>query len=667
MKAAFDRTRASHFRGVGIRRCMEQVSARRFPGLPVLPAVFVFGFSLWVSGAIAGKIAIRDVTVTPRRAAAGTALTLTVTAESSGVSCTNFRIRTPYRASSGDVPRGFRIEKASGFAVFADHPSGNLLDNGPGDADLRDGRLKTQLSTAELAEGVHYLAVFAHNRPTAKSEDHVVDYRNLEIVVRDGTVSARVLERGEGGLTGRVRFDVFPLTVAVGTPLVCTVDLRGRSGVVTSAPVAIRLRSPYTVSRDEVLPGFVYDAEEKRAFIEDSPDHLIRDNGPLDTDLQVGVVRLSVPTAGWPAGCHALTLELASEELRLPYGTTKPYRDVLIDVPGPTDQFTVTLGDPVVVASGTHFSALVSLGEGRIYTGEYISEDWGRTWRPAAAAMPRPNRLPDGRLIATRYRALPVPGKEGEFTGRTYWSADGGKTVSTAASRVLVPLGTGALGHGPHVGPLFGRSVVRLRDGSLLSSMYGWFKGDSQADRYRKGGTMRRSYVCRSTDEGRTWEYLSTVAYRPFLGNEGYSELVIRKLSSADELLALVRTGGNNTPGWQDNPLMVSRSLDGGITWSPVARTGVEGVWPDLCIMSTGTLVCSTGRPGAFIMFSTDGGRTWTDHTPIDGERYSGYTAVCELRPGELLVGYGVQQGFDPATGTRRNQLRVVPVRVQRK
>jgi hypothetical protein len=80
--------------------------------------------------------------------------------------------------------------------------------------------------------------------------------------------------------------------------------------------------------------------------------------------------------------------------------------------------------------------------------------------------------------------------------------------------------------------------------------------------------------------------------------------------------------------------------------------------------MHDGTLVCSTGRPGVFLMFSRDGGRTWTDHTPVDGERYSGYSAVCEVAPGRLLVGYGVRHGLDARTGRRQNELRVVEVRV---
>jgi len=325
------------------------------------------------------------------------------------------------------------------------------------------------------------------------------------------------------------------------------------------------------------------------------------------------------------------------------------------------------VGPSEYLADGTHFGSLVSLGEGRVLAEGLYSEDYGQTWRKTQKAMPRPNLLSDGSLIAMSYRALPVEGQKGVYRGQLWLSEDGGLTVQgPLPSKVVVPKARAAMGHGPHVGPLFGRSIVELSNGDLISAMYGWFEGDTEPDKYRAGGTMRRSYICRSSDRGRSWEYLSTVAYRPFLGNEGYSELVIRKLPN-DDIYALVRTGGNSNPGAQDNPLMMSRSGDDGRTWQTVERTGVEGCWPDLCVMHDGTLVCSTGRPGAFIMFSLDNGATWADITPIDAERYSGYTAVCEVRPGELLVGYGARNWYDPGTGRRSSQLRLRRVRVRRR
>ena len=65
-------------------------------------------------------------------------------------------------------------------------------------------------------------------------------------------------------------------------------------------------------------------------------------------------------------------------------------------------------------------------------------------------------------------------------------------------------------------------------------------------------------------------------------------------------------------------------------------------------------------------MFSVDSGITWTDHTSINGERYSGYSWVVEVGPNELLYGFGVRNGLDPETGERRDMLRITNIHVNR-
>lgn len=612
----------------------------------------------------AGTVTITQAMLTPNRVPRGDSFVLTMRAEGHNVSSLNFRVRTPYAAGKGDVPEGFVVERGKA-AVLPDDPSGNIIDNGEVDQDPETGALRVRIPTAGLAEGTHYLVAFAHNRPAGKDgESHALDYRNIELTVETETVSGRVLEKGATAVTETVTFDLPPRILAPGAPLVCGVTLK--DGV--QGDLAVQLKPPYTWGPEEVLPGFTYYPDEKTAYVEDDPSHIIRDNGPNDRNPAEGAIRLEVPTAGWPAGVHVLTLECPRMAMRAPYGHSgNVYRDVTFAIPSPGDRLDVTVAPSVFVGDGTHFSNLVCLGDGRLFSDQFLSEDGGRTWKRHGHGFPRPNLLPDGTLIGTTYRALPVENRPGEYSGSLFRSDDGGRTVTgPIPMRAIVPQARSALGHSHHVGPLFGRSIVQREDGSLISSMYGWFKGDTEPDRYRSGGTMRRSYICESADGGLTWTYLSTVAYEPFLGNEGYSELVIRKIHNGD-ILAIVRTGGNSNPGWQDNPLMVSRSTDGGATWSPVQRTGVEGVWPDLCVMSDGTLVCSTGRPGAMIMFSLDNGKTWTDQTPIDGERYSGYTAVCEVEPGELVVAYGVRNGLDPETGSRRHMLRAARVTVGRK
>ena len=605
------------------------------------------------------RITITKIGVQPSELARGETFTLRVAAEGTGVAIGSYRLRTPYPTQPQSVPPGFALE--GGYAVYQDE-GGAIADNGSRDLEPAPGEVAVEVSTRTLPPGVNYLVVFAHNRPAPGP--HVLDYRNLRLDVDEETVTVRVMERGAGPESALVEFSLPQRSVEPGEPVVCGAAVAGAH----EAQLALRLRPPYTWGEDEVPPGFVYYSEEKVGYFEDGPDHLLRDNGPHDTDPADGRLQLAVPTDDWPPGVHALTLEAPFLGGRHPYGGTgEVYRDFAVKVPDPGDRFDVEVGPSAFLDSGTHFGSLVSLGDGRVSTETRVSEDAGRTWRRLPRPLPRPNLLRDGTLIGMAYRALPIEGRKGAYTGFRHVSTDGGGTVEGPEdSLVLVPKARAALGHGPHVGPLFGRSIVELPGGELLAGMYGWFEGDAEPDRYREGGTMRRAYTCLSTDRGKSWEYLSTVAYRPFLGNEGYSELVVRGLPNG-EILALVRTGGNSSPGWQDNPLMASRSADGGRTWSPVERTGVEGVWPDLCVMSDGTLVCSYGRPGAHIMFSIDNGHTWTDHTPIDGERYSGYTAVCEVAPGELLVGYGARAWLDPETGERQDNLRICRVRVRRR
>jgi len=622
--------------------------------------IFAMGASAAVSALAAPSITLTRVTVEPAELPRGESFLLRAEAEGSGVEVKSFRVRTPYAVGEAELPPGFVRE--SGKAVFAGD-QGAIFDNGRHDQDPADGAIAVKISTRNWSEGTHYLVLFAHNRPGTGS--HILDHRNIRLDIGDEAVGVRVLAKHEGVAEGPLEF-ILPDTVAQpGEPLVCGAGIR--DGV--EGELSLRLRPPYTWCQPEVLSGFTYYDDEKVGYVEDGPDHTILDNGTLDRDPAEGSVRLELSTEGWPPGAHFLSLEAPGfSTVRAPYDKPgESYRDFAVHVPGPDDQFIVDVGPSKPFAPGTHFSAIVSLGEGRVLTDTHYSEDYGETWRRLGTAIPRPNVLSDGTVIAMSYRALPVEGQKGIYTGKLWLSEDGGSTVQgPLESKVTVPKARAALGHGPHVGPLFGRSIVELETGDLISAMYGWFDGDTQPDRYRSGGTMRRSYVGISHDRGRSWEYLSSVAYRPFLGNEGYSELVIRKLPNGD-ILALVRTGGNSNAGWQDNPLMISRSTDGGKTWSPVRRTGFEGVWPDLCVMQDGTLVCSTGRPGAFIMFSTDDGRTWTDATPIDAERYSGYTGICEVRPGELLMGYGARNWRDPETGERSHQLRLVRIKVRKR
>jgi len=161
-------------------------------------------------------------------------------------------------------------------------------------------------------------------------------------------------------------------------------------------------------------------------------------------------------------------------------------------------------------------------------------------------------------------------------------------------------------------------------------------------------------------DGGATWAYVTTIGY-DHIGSEGYNEGSMKALPNGD-LMAVMRTGSMKDRKCQDNPIMAATSADGGKTWTEPRRTGVNGAFPDLCVLSDGTLAVSYGRPGANIMFSHDGGETWNDHTIVDPTPYSGYTTICEAGPGEILMLFGVKDRREAKTGERSSEIRAARI-----
>jgi S-formylglutathione hydrolase FrmB len=223
-----------------------------------------------------------------------------------------------------------------------------------------------------------------------------------------------------------------------------------------------------------------------------------------------------------------------------------------------------------------------------------------------------------------------------------------------------VPQAKAAQGHALHPGPLYMRSIVERMDGSLVALMAGWFKGDDTPCPYNVKRPYSRTYTCESKDGGTTWDYLSTIGY-DHIGSEGYNEGVMETLPDG-RLIAVLRTGSMSDPKCQDNPIMVSTSDDGGATWSKPRRTGAHGAFPDLAVLSDGTLALSYGRPGANIAFSRDHGLTWSDHTSVDPTPYSGYTSITEIGPGEILMAFGTKGRIDPQNGDRSDGIRVARI-----
>jgi len=566
------------------------------------------------------------------------AFRLTLAAKGHGIAVGSYGLRT-YARSSRQLP-GFVAR--NGYRYFAPvdpqaDGSHMLLDGGPADESPKLGVFSTTVATKGWPDGELLLLTYADNRPATGA---YVSARNLVHVV----IADRQLERVWtkplwSSLKG---FRVAPAEVDPGESF----RVAAARDDLDPRVFELVLRCPYTVGREELPPGFQYDPEQKRCWLNDR-----QDDGSF-----------VVSTKGWKPGVYHLTL-LAGPGVAGAPAQMAEYRDFAVKVRGQS-QFDVAVASRSLLGRGTHFSSFCRLDDGSVLAHGKVSRDGGRTWQPSPH-IPMAHQLRSGTILGLAMRTDPVPDRPGYFAGTRFISTDGGKTVSKDETVAHVPEATGGIGHAPYPGPIFWHSIVEQPDGSLLAAMYGWFRSDTSPVPGQPGSYRYRTFVVASRDQGKTWSYVSTVAYDPQIGTEGYCEPVIRRVPGGD-LLVLLRTGGNNRPYWQDNPLCQTRSTDGGRTWAEPHRTGVEGVDPDLCVMADGTLACSYGRPGADLMLSTDRGQTWTDHTCIHPERYSGYTAVCEVEPGVLLYGYGVANCLDESTGRRSHQLWVARVRVQR-
>ena len=242
------------------------------------------------------------------------------------------------------------------------------------------------------------------------------------------------------------------------------------------------------------------------------------------------------------------------------------------------------------------------------------------------------------------------------FEGKRWISRDGWKTVSGPESiSVSVPKAeiSGVDDRGEPISRLYiRRSALLLPGGDLLASAYGRFDEDTAAVEYLPKMKQTRSYLLRSSDEGRTWTYYSTIAVPP-IEQEGFGEPVIVQLKHgrrAGRLICQMRTG-------RECPIYQAESDDEGKTWTKprplrwtYSRFGRQrdliGVDPDLVEMSDGTLVMSYGHKpdyqdhGNFLAFSLDQGETWTSETRLNSSITMAYTGIREVSPGVLFVVY---------------------------
>lgn len=241
--------------------------------------------------------------------------------------------------------------------------------------------------------------------------------------------------------------------------------------------------------------------------------------------------------------------------------------------------------------------------------------------------------------------------KDGLKRGVSCWD---GKSTREHCIRVLTQLANGTFYSVsctvvlPWASELYlHRETVHLRDGRLLQTAYG----------KREGEKKMCSMVLQSQDDGLTWRYLSRLPYEPNL-QEGYNESSVVELKDG-RLLIFARTG-NSLHRLDGVPLVQFASYDGGETWTDRRIVSEVGVNPQAQILSDGTLVVLTGRPGIFLLVDRTGNGMNYERINLYEGRGSSYGSLMEVAPGKLLLMYDESQFFDvPGDGPENRIIQV--------
>lgn len=179
---------------------------------------------------------------------------------------------------------------------------------------------------------------------------------------------------------------------------------------------------------------------------------------------------------------------------------------------------------------------------------------------------------------------------------------------------------------------------VEMPDGSIVMAVIG----------YRLHGDAKNtgSVLLRSTDQGATWSYVSTIASDPGGKMSGFLEPGIVRTKS-DRLVVALR---NHQP---EHHIYVTHSDDAGKTWAPPRKTDMRGHPVDLIQLADGRLLASYGirpplhdKPGGIrACFSRDNGETWEIASEVQLRRDFinwdiGYPESHQFADGRVLTVY---------------------------
>ena len=303
------------------------------------------------------------------------------------------------------------------------------------------------------------------------------------------------------------------------------------------------------------------------------------------------------------------------------------------------------------------FPSLVRLANGTLLCYDMASQDGGRSWSryqefgfPLSDAT-RPHRgaittLTDGSVLLVGRYTRKHERDPDVYVAEVYRSHNNFAGYSgPQRSLIHIPNAVGGTDEygTPVSGPFFEQSIVELPGGDLLACMWGWFESDrtpsGYPDRWEKWQLKKcRSWLIRSSDQGATWHYVSTIAADPNSGPEGFRMPALGLLRPDGELVCVMRNGDGAMPLW------ISRSRNDYSEWKKPEKIDAPAVFGDVLVLSDGTVLLVYGKP-LYVMASTDGGRTWDSQRKMNvgtrtGQAFIGRARLVEVSPGKVVCVY---------------------------